>query len=164
MNLSSQVVNPFLRDVGWDRIAPFGMPPEQREIEIPSTALGTAIEGGVAGDDVLAGQAQYMKERGVRSTVGEYLTLYPGKAAVKLLPITVKTLTAPGVSTTGKIVSFGYGKYSTTIGGLVDGKISVGVPRFRHRLKLLPRHQNKLKGGWHWVEIRQKKCSNYWEM
>lgn len=89
MNLATQHVDPYLR----------GGETTQRAINIPQTALGKGFEQGFAGEDVLLGQAEYMKERGFRSTFGEYLTLYPGTGAVKpILKLTgsgLKPVVAP---------------------------------------------------------------------
>jgi len=158
INLATQHVDPFMRQIGLGglvssyniKTGKWEESKDQRPIEVSQTAMGTGIEGAFAGqsaEQLIAGQAEYMKKYGVVSTVGEYLTAYPGRAVLKLLPFRLKDVASPGISTSAKVLTFGYGDKSRILVSSVDGTLQRGVPKVQGKIEITPTTARQLQRG-----------------
>jgi len=159
INLATQHVDPFMRQIGLGglvssyniKTGKWEESKDQRPIEVSQTAMGTGIEGafaGQSGEQLIAGQVEYMKKYGVVSTVGEYLTAYPGrKLPLKLLPFTIKQITSPGISTSAKVLTFGYGDKSRILVSSVDGTLQRGVPKVQGKIEITPTTARQIQRG-----------------
>ena len=148
MNLATQHVNPFLRDSGFGglvssynyKTGQWELPKDERPIQIPETALGKGIQQGLAGEDVLLGQKEYMGKYGL-ATFGEYATLYPGTGAVKpLLKLTgsgfkpvvapLQTVSLTAAPLKGSIPIIKDGKVWAKVDKVQEAKVSDSITIF----------------------------------